>query len=68
VVAFLAWVGLQLDDPTRTMHALGIATVGGEVLRHFLSGHAVDPSTIAAGVGCFTVGGVIDHYQGKKSK
>lgn len=61
-----AWVGAQLDDPTRAMHALGIITVGGEVLRHFLTGHPVDAATIGAGMGCFAVGGVIDHYQQKK--
>ena len=31
MVALLAWAGLQLDDPTRVMHALGIITIGGEI-------------------------------------
>jgi hypothetical protein len=65
-VSLLTWVGAQLDDPTRVMHATGVATIVSEVVRHLVTGHPTDPATIAAGMGCFAVGGVIDHYQAKK--
>jgi len=44
---------------------MGIGILGVEVVKHWLTGHPVDTGTIAAGVGCFTVGGVIDHFQAK---
>ena len=60
-----AWLGAQLADPTNVLHGMGIGILGVEVVKHWLTGHPVDTGTIAAGVGCFTVGGVIDHFQAK---
>lgn len=62
---FLLWIRAQLQDPTNTLHAIGICTLAGEVVKHWLSGQPVDPGTIAAGMGSVTIGGVMDHYQAK---
>ncbi len=61
-----AWIAAQLADPTNAMHALGFLIVGIEVTTHWFTGKPVDAGTIAAGMGCFAVGGVMDHYQGVK--
>jgi hypothetical protein len=61
------WITAQLADPTNLLHGLGAAILAGEVLRHWITGHPVDLGTIGAGTGCFTIGGVIDHFQDKAS-
>lgn len=59
------FVKAQLADPTSVLHLMGILTISGEVVRHWATGKPVDPGTIAAGVGCFAIGGTIDHFQDK---
>lgn len=62
---FILWAKQQLTDPTSVLHFMGIVTIGGEVARHWITGHPVDLGTIGSGTGCFTIGGTIDYFQSK---
>jgi hypothetical protein len=64
-VTIIDWVKAQLNDPTSALHLMGIIIISGEVYHHWVSGKPVDPGTIGAGVGCFAIGGTMDHFQGK---
>jgi len=60
---WVTWIRVQLADPTSLLHALGLVTLAGEVGKHWVTGVPVDAGTIAAGIACFSVGGVIDHFR-----
>ncbi len=64
----LAWVKAQLTDPTSGLHAIGFATLVTECVKHWISGHPVDGGTIAAAMGCFVTGGVMDYSQARLAK
>ncbi len=63
-----AWLAAQLADPTNGLHAMGFCTLATECVKHWISGHPVDGGTIAAAMGCFVTGGVMDYSQAKLAK
>lgn len=64
----LAWLSAQLQDPTNTLHGMGVVIIATECVKHWITGHPVDGGTVAAGMGCFAVGGTVDYFQAKLAK
>ena len=59
------WIKAQLADPTSAMHGLAFIIIAGEIGKHWVTKSPVDFGAISAGMGLFTCGGVMDHYQDK---
>jgi hypothetical protein len=59
----VSWVKAQLADPSSLLHAIGILVIVGEVMRHWITGHAVDVGAVGAGTSLI-FGGVVSDRLG----
>lgn len=53
-----AWIAEQLNDPTKTLHGMGVLIIAIETARAWIAKSPVDMAKIEVGFGCIA-GGII---------